>query len=367
MPIGTILSPSLVQIAGRPAALARDGRQRRASGATGLPSRKARSMTSTVKYPPALEPGTQAFVDSLADAPPIYTLTPTDARAVLTSVQRSVDVRLLPVDSSDRELPVGPTGRISIRVVRPSGATGALPAIVYIHGGGWVLNDEETHDRFVRELAVGADAVLIFVDYERSPEARFPVAIEQAYAVADYVARNAVEFGADASRIAIAGDSVGGNMATAVALMAKERKGPTLLAQLLFYPVTDASMSTQSYRDFADGPWLTAKAMAWFWDQYLPDPAKRADIHASPLNASIEQLQGLPQTLLIVDENDVLRDEGEVYGRKLADAGVHVTSLRYNGTIHDFMVLNTIAKTPAVRGAVAQAADYLRTVFAAQK
>ena len=261
---------------------------------------------------------------------------------------------------------VGPDGRTSIRVVRPAGASGTLPVVVYIHGGGWVLGDKETHDRLIRELAVGANAVVIFVDYDRSPESRYPTAIEQSYAVTKYVAEHPAEFGADASRLAIAGDSVGGNMAAVVALMAKERQGPSIIAQLLFYPVTDASMSTGSYAEFAEGPWLTKKGMAWFWDQYLPDASKRGDMHASPLNASVEQLSGLPQTLLIVDENDVLRDEGEAYGRKLAQAGVRVTSLRYNGTIHDFMLLNPITETPAVRAAVGQANGYLRNVFAAR-
>jgi acetyl esterase len=153
-------------------------------------------------------------------------------------------------------------------------------------------------------------------------------------------------------------------MTAVIALLAKERKGPQVKAQLLFYPVTDASMSSGSYKEFAEGPWLTKKAMEWFWDQYLPDVSKRADIHVSPIKASLEQLKGLPQTLLFVDENDVLRDEGEAYGRKLAAAGVTVTSVRYNGTIHDFMLLNPIANTPAVRGAVDQASGYLRKVFA---
>ena len=309
-----------------------------------------------------LEPFTHAFVDSLT-GPPLYTLTPDAARAVLSSAQKSVEVSLPVVISTDRVLKVGPDGRTNTRVVRPAGTEGPLPVVIYIHGGGWVLGDKDTHDRLVRELAVGAKAVVIFVDYDRSPESRYPTAIEQSYAVAKYVAEHADEFGADASRLAVAGDSVGGNMAAVIALMAKERKGPNILAQLLFYPVTDASMSSASYDEFADGPWLTRPAMSWFWDQYLPDAAKRSDIHASPLNASIEQLRELPQTLLLVDENDVLRDEGEAYGRKLAQSGVKVTSIRYNGTIHDFMLLNPIAHTPAVRAAVEQANSYLREVF----
>jgi acetyl esterase len=302
------------------------------------------------------------FVDGLA-GPPISSLTLEDARAALTSVARSDDEKLPDAMIKDTTLPVGPTGKTNVRVVRPRGASGVLPAIVYVHGGGWVLGDRTTHDRLMRELAVGANAALVFVDYERSPEAHFPIAIEQGYAVAKYVADNASELKVDADRLAIVGDSVGGNMAAAIALLAKERKGPKFSAQLLFYPVTDASMSTASFEEFAEGPWLTKQSMAWFWDQYLPEKAKRTDIHASPLQASVEQLSGLPPTLLLVDENDVLRDEGEAYGRKLAQAGVRVTSVRYNGTIHDFMILTPLAMTPAVRGAVGQAIGYLRHIF----
>jgi acetyl esterase len=325
--------------------------------------------TMTAAAPAAvhkLDPATRTFVDGLSDATPIYTLAPDAARAVLSNVQKSSAVALPEVSRKDRILEVGPSGMTNIRIVSPAHASASLPVVIYIHGGGWVLGDKETHDRLIRELAVGANAVVVFVDYERSPESRYPTAIEQGYAVAKYIAEHPAEFGADASRMAIAGDSVGGNMAAVVALMAKERGGPNFAAQLLFYPVTDASMSTTSYAEFAEGPWLTAKAMAWYWDQYLPDRSRRGDVHASPLNASVAQLRGLPQTLLIVDEHDVLRDEGEAYGRKLAEADVPVTSLRYNGTIHDFMMLNPITQTPAVRAAVGQANGYLRFVFAAR-
>jgi acetyl esterase len=322
----------------------------------------ARSTASSVAG--RLEADTQAFIDSLSGAAPIYTLSPEAARDVLAGAQKSVTVMLAPVRIVDRVLNIGPKARTNIRVYRPGSATGALPVVIYIHGGGWVLGDRETHERLVSELTVGASAVVVFVEYDRSPESRYPVAVEESYAVLNYVAEHPSEFGADARRIAIAGDSVGGNMTAVLALLAKERNGPEVKAQLLFYPVTDASMSTRTYKEFAEGPWLTKKAMEWFWNQYLPEVSKRADIHVSPINASLEQLKGLPQTLLLVDENDVLRDEGEAYGRKLAAAGVRVTSARYNGTIHDFMLLNAIANTPAVRGAVDQASDYLRTVFA---
>ena len=311
-----------------------------------------------------LEPATQAFIDSLAGGKPIYTLPVAQARDVLEGAQNSVPVALAPVTYADREIPVGPTGRTAVRIYRPEGAKGDLPVVVYAHGGGWVLGSKTTHDRLVRELAVGANAVVVFVDFDRSPEARYPVAIEQTYGTLTYVAAHPAEFGADATRIALAGDSVGGNMTAVAAIMAKERKGPKLAAQVLIYPVTDASMSSGSYTTFADGPWLTKKAMEWFWDQYLPEATARGDIHVSPINATTDQLHGLPRALVITDENDVLRDEGEAYGRHLAAAGVTVTSMRFNGTIHDFLLLNPLAQTPAVRGAIVQATAFLRNAFA---
>jgi acetyl esterase len=322
-------------------------------------------MHKGIPHPAELELTTQGFVDSLTGGKPIPSLTPTEGRAVLAGLQTAAKIELPDVQIKDVALPVGPTGQTNVRVMRPMGATGVLPVIIYMHGGGWVLGDRETHDRLIRELTVGANAALVFVDYERSPEARYPTAIEQGYAVAKYVGANAETLMIDVNRMVIAGDSVGGNMTAAIALLAKERGGPALKAQLMFYPVTDASMSTRSYEEFSKGPWLTKDSMAWFWNQYLPDVTKRGDIHVSPINASKSELAGLPQTLLLVDENDVLRDEGEEYGRQLAEAGVRVTTVRYNGTIHDFMLLNALAKTPAVRGAVGQAIGFLRSVFAA--
>lgn len=239
-----------------------------------------------------------------------------------------------------------------------------MPVIVYFHGAGWVLGDTTTHDRLVRQLAIGAHAAVIFVDYDRSPEVHYPVAIEEDYAVTKYVAEHPAEFNIDASRLAIAGDSVGGNMTAVVSLLAKERKGPAITAQLLFYPVTDATMNDGSYQTFANGPWLTKRAMAWFWNAYLPDPSARQDIHVSPLNATVDQLRGLPAALVITDENDVLRDEGEAYARKLTEAGVTVTTTRYLSAIHDFVMLNVLSDTPAAKGAIEQATDFLRNAFA---
>jgi acetyl esterase len=309
-----------------------------------------------------LEPHTQQFVDSLAGAPPIYTLSPADARCVLTRAQ-STPVGKPSAQIEDITLPVGPTGSVPIRIVRPAGIADVLPVVMYFHGGGWVLGNRNTHDRLVREIAVGAEAAVVFVDYARSPEARYPVAIEQAYAATRYVVDQGASLRIDPLRLAVAGDSVGGNMAAAVTLMAKQRRGPKIALQVLFYPVTDAEFDTPSYTRFADGPWLTKRAMEWFWAAYLPDAALRKQTTATPLNSSLDQLAGLPEALIIVDENDVLRDEGEAYARKLSDAGVRVTSVRYNGTIHDFVMLNALADTPATRGAIAQAVGSLKTAL----
>ena len=308
---------------------------------------------------PTLELHTQQFIDSLAGAPPIYTLSPPDARAVLTRAQ-CIPVGRPSAQIDDMAWPVGPTGSVPIRVIRPVGGAEVLPVVMYFHGGGWVLGDRDTHDRVIREIAVGAQAAVVFVDYDRSPEARYPIAIEQAYAATLYVADNAAELRIDPLRLAVAGDSVGGNMAAAITLMSKQRRGPKIGFQVLFYPVTDAGFDTASYTQFADGPWLTKRAMEWFWDAYLPDPTAREEPTATPLNASLDQLSGLPEALVIVDENDVLRDEGEAYACRLSDAGVRVTSVRYNGTIHDFVMLNALADTPATRGAIAQAVGALR-------
>jgi acetyl esterase len=235
-----------------------------------------------------------------------------------------------------------------------------LPALLYLHGGGWVLGDATTHDRLARELAHGARVAVVYVDYELAPESCFPHAAETAYAAARYVAENGAALGVDGSRLAVAGDGTGGNLATVVCRMARERRGPDIACQVLFCPVTDAGFDTRSFERFRDGPCLTRATMQWFWDAYLPDATARQDPAASPLRAPVEALRGLPDALVITAEIDVLRDEGEAYARKLAEAGVRVTSTRYNGTIHGFVVLNALADTPAARGAIAQAVAVLR-------
>ena len=198
------------------------------------------------------------------------------------------------VDIDDTTVPGGPSGQVSVRILRPQGARRPLPVILYLHGAGWVFGNHHTHDRLIRELAVGAQAAVVFPNYSRSPEAKYPTAIQECYAVASWVAEHGQERGLDPSRIAIAGDSVGGNMSAAVTLLAKQRGGPAFRQQVLFYPVTDANFDTESYHQFATGYYLRRDAMQWSWDQYTTDPAQRAEPTASPLRASLEQLAGLP-------------------------------------------------------------------------
>jgi acetyl esterase/lipase len=314
-------------------------------------------------FTPFIEPATQRWLDELArataDGPPLYELSPADARQVLRSVQAGAAVELLPAEIDDRVIPGGPTGTVSIRVVKPANGTGTLPIVFHSHGGGWILGDKDTHERLDRELATFARAIVVFVDYTNAPEAQYPVQNEQAYTALEWAVANAGEFGGDPTRVALIGDSVGGNMTAALTLMAKERGGPDLAAQVLLYPVTDADLDTETYQRYAGGPWLTREAMRWFWDAYLPDESRRSEITASPLQATLEQLRGLPPALIINGEHDVLRAEGEAYARKLAQAGVPVTHVRYSSTIHDFALLNPITTTPAPRAAIAQAADYL--------
>ncbi|WP_065751183.1 alpha/beta hydrolase [Bradyrhizobium paxllaeri] len=308
-----------------------------------------------------LEPLTQQFVDTIADGPMMRGPSPEDARRFLAGIQSGV-IGKPAVRFEDMIAPTGPTGAVPVRIVRPERASETLPALVYVHGG-WTFGDKETHDRLIREIAVGAQVALFFVDYDRTPEAKYPVAIEQVYAVTKYLMEHANHLGIDSTRLAIVGDGVGGNMAAAVTLMAKERRGPKIDVQVLFYPALSPMFDTVSYASFADGPWLTRQAMESFWNAYLPDVAARKQITAAPLNASIDQLTGLPDALIIVAENDVLRDEGESYARKLVRAGVRVTSTRYNGTIHDFVMLNALADTPAARGAIAQTNALLRSIL----
>ncbi|MET9682886.1 alpha/beta hydrolase [Streptomyces coeruleorubidus] len=320
-------------------------------------------MSETVEpVQPVLEPAAAAFAEATARPPYLFDLPPAEGRKAVDEVQ-SGEIAKPAVDEEWITVPGGPTGSVRARIVKPAGADGTLPVILYIHGAGWVFGNAHTHDRLVRELADGAGAAVVFPEYDLSPEARYPVAIEQNYAVARWIVEHGATKGLDAARIAVAGDSVGGNMSAALTLMAKERGDVPLVQQVLFYPVTDASFDTASYHQFATGYFLRRDGMQWFWDQYTTDEAERARITASPLRATTEQLADLPPALVITGEADVLRDEGEAYAAKLRQAGVPVTAVRFQGIIHDFVMLNALRGTHAAEAAIALAVSTLRAAL----
>ncbi|MFF5048057.1 alpha/beta hydrolase [[Kitasatospora] papulosa] len=312
---------------------------------------------------PVLEPAAAAFAEATANPPYLFELAPADGRKAVDEVQSGDGVAKPEIDEEWITVKGGPTGDVRARIVKPAGATGTLPVILYIHGAGWVFGNAHTHDRLVRELAVGAGAAVVFPEYDLSPEARYPVAIEQNYAVARWIVQDGATKQLDGARLAVAGDSVGGNMTAALTLMAKQRGDVALKHQVLFYPVTDASFDTGSYRQFATGYFLRRDGMQWFWDQYTTDEAERAQITASPLRATTEQLSGLPAALVITGEADVLRDEGEAYADKLREAGVPVTAVRFQGIIHDFVMLDALRETHAAEAAITMAVQTLRTAL----
>ena len=251
---------------------------------------------------PALEPKTQAFLEAVnsSGGKPLYELSYADARNVLENAQSSAQVTKLPADLEDHTLPVGPTGEVPVTIYKPANSSGLLPVVMYFHGGGWILGSKRTHDRLVRDLVNATKAAFVFVNYTPSPEAQFPIPNEQSYAATQYIAENGKQFGLDSSRLAIAGDSVGGNMTAVVSLLAKERKGPEIRYQVMFNPVTDSCLSQPTYEEFENGPWLSKATMSWMWDAYAPNKEDRKKHTAAPLQASLDQL----------DENDILREEG---------------------------------------------------------
>lgn len=310
-----------------------------------------------------LEREAQKFVEDNANPPYLSDLGPEQGRLTVDEVQ-SGEIEKPDVDIEDISITGGPSGQVSIRMLRPKNTIEKkLPVILYIHGAGWVFGNTHTHDRLIRELAVGSGAAVVFPSYSLSPEAKYPTAIEEIYTVLEWIADHGKEYGLDSNHLAVAGDSVGGNMTAAITLMAKERSGPTISQQLLFYPVTDASFDTESYQQFSEGYFLRRDGMQWFWDQYTSNPEQRNEITASPLKATIEQLSGLPPALVITGEADVLRDEGEAYANKLREAGVDVTAVRYQGIIHDFVMLNVLSSTAAARNAISLASAWLKDGF----
>jgi acetyl esterase len=311
---------------------------------------------------PVLEPAAQDFVEATANPPYLFDMPVAEGRKTVDTAQ---DGDFPDPTASTENLTIGggPTGEVQITIYRPAGSVGVLPVVRYTHGAGWVFGDVHTHDRLVRELTTRAEAATVFPSCSLSPEARYPVAIEQIYTVLEWIAESGGEHDLDPGRIAVAGGSVSGNMTAAITLLAKERGGPRIAGQLLYYPVTDASFDTGSYRQFATGYWLRRDAMQWFWDQYTTDPAQRAEITASPLRATADDLAGLPPALVINGEADVLRDEGGAYAAQPRAAGVPVTSVRYNGTIHDFVMLNALRDTHAAKAATVQGGEFLRATL----
>jgi len=290
---------------------------------------------------------------------PMETMTPAEARKVLVDAQASVRLTLPACDIEAKTIAQDGL-KVNLTIVRPAGSKGILPGFIFVHGGGWVLGDFPTHERFVRDLVADSGFTAIFVNYTPSPEAHYPTAINEIHAAASWVAEHGADIRVDGKRLAIVGNSVGGNMTAAVALMAKDKGGPKLKCQIMLWPVTDANFETESYHEYANGYFLSRAMMMWFWDAYAPDEAQRCEIYAAPLQATLEHLKGLPPALIQVAGNDVLRDEGVAYARKLDLAGVDVTSVRYENLIHDYGLLNAISQVPAVRDALHQAAEMLK-------
>jgi acetyl esterase len=309
-----------------------------------------------------LEQPVRELTEAIANGPPLSGVSLAEARQAVEAAQ-SAPIPMPDIDESWVTLSSA-FGDFAVRIVRPPGSTGLLPVILYLHGGGWILGSWITHDLLTRRLAIGANAAVAFVDYSRAPEAKYPTQLEQCYAAARWITEQGAEGGFDTTRLAVAGDSAGGNMSTVLALMAKQRDDVRFVHQSLYYPMTDANAEdSESLRKFRDGPYGSAEGLLWFWGSYLANDESRTGIFVSPLRATLSDLEGLPPALVIVDENDVLRDQGEAYANKLRDAGVPTTSVRFNGTIHDFMRLNGLRDSESTRAAISLAVAALRRAF----
>jgi acetyl esterase len=319
------------------------------------------SEPADVAADPRLSRGTRAFLKILnSPAPPeLEKLTPAEARAVLETAQASVEVDLSGIEETEKTIAAGGF-EIKLNIVRPAGVAEKLPVFMFVHGGGWVLGDYPTHRRLVRDLVVASRCAAVFVNYTRTPEAVFPQQINEVYAATAWVAEHGDEIDVDGSRLAIVGNSVGGNLTAAVSLVAKEQGNPAIGLQVLLWPVTDADFERSSWQEFGAARFLSAPLMKWMWDLYIADPEARRAVHASPVRASAEELSGLPRTLIQVAENDILRDEGEEFGRRLDAAGVEVTTVRYDGMIHDFGLLNALANEPGTKAMIRLAAAELK-------
>jgi acetyl esterase len=291
--------------------------------------------------------------------PPLYEQNLDMARRAMSAAARNADRE--PIHRCWDETLAGPRSGVPVRFYRPDGE-GLLPVLVYLHGGSWVVGDLDSHDADCRSLANLVGCLVVAVHYRLAPEDRFPAPVEDTYAVLAWLNRSASEVGGDPERVAIGGVSAGGNLAAAATLMARDRGGPSIVHQLLVYPITDVGLDTPSYERFADGHVLTRASMRWAWAQYLRRPEDGFHPYASPLRAP--SLDGLPPALVITAECDPLCDEGEAYGRRLQAAGVHAVVSRFSGMVHTFF--STFPPLDATRRARSEAAAALRCAFRLQ-
>ncbi len=320
-------------------------------------------MTHTIAAPqdpstdPRIDPQVRAFLTELnKDSSPFWELPQPQPQDILTGLQNKIPVDMSGVTTVEKTITQdGQSAKIYI--MTPEHVTGKPGVLFFIHGGVWIVGNFENHQRLLRDLVVGSGQIGVFVEYTSLPAAKFPTQLNECYAALKWVAAHAGEFGADGRRIAVAGNSVGGNMSAALTLMAKDRHGPKITYQVLLIPATDASVDTASYREYGTGRFLARAFMKYGWDLYAPDAKTRDNPYVSPLRASNEELKGLPPALVITSENDPLRDEGEAYARKLKAVGLEVTAVRYNGVIHDFVLLNAIRHVPEVEAAIRQASE----------
>lgn len=326
------------------------------------------SQLATAQIPNAatdarINPQVRAFLAELnKDSSPFWELPQPKPQEILTGLQNQTTVDLSGVTTVEKT--ITQDGRtVKLYIMAPQHAAAKPGVLLFIHGGVWIVGNFQNHQRLLRDLVVGSGQVGVFVEYTPLPEAKYPTQLDECYAALKWVSAHAGEFGADGTRIAIAGNSVGGNMTAALTLMAKDKNGPKVAYQVLFIPATDASVDTDSYHEFGTGRFLARSFMKYGWDLYAPDEKTRNSPYVSPLRSSQDELTGLPPALVITAENDPLRDEGEAYARKLMDAGVPVIATRYDGMIHDFVLLNAIHDLPPVQAALGQASDGIRAAL----
>ena len=307
-----------------------------------------------------LDPQAKHVMEQLAALgfPPPHTVSPEQARLNARARPRAVGPEVAKVEQ--RRIP-GPGPEIPVRIYTPTGA-GPFPILAWFHGGGWVIGDLDSADPTARHLAVGAGCVVVSVDYRLAPETKFPGAADDCYAVTQWAATHASQINGDPDRIAVGGDSAGGNLAAAVSLMARDRRGPSLAFQLLVYPVTHCHYTTNSYQSYAEGYMLTRDSMKWYWDHYLQDAADASNPYAAPLVT--KDLSGLPPALVLTAECDPLCDEGAAYARRLKEAGVPTTYSSYDGMIHGFFGMPAVLDKG--KQAVAEASAALKKAFAPQ-